>query len=65
MRGRPGKRAAPGHDGERRVGHGLVYGPAEHEGIGSEARFDAAALAQAYLELHNQPETEWQPELVI
>jgi len=35
------------------------------KGIGSEARFDAAALAQAYLELHNQPETEWQPELVI
>jgi hypothetical protein len=35
------------------------------EGIGSEPRFDAPALAQAYLELHNQPETEWQPELVI
>ena len=35
------------------------------KGIGSEARFDSAALAQAYLELHNQPETEWQPELVI
>jgi NAD(P)-dependent dehydrogenase (short-subunit alcohol dehydrogenase family) len=35
------------------------------KGIGSEPRFDAAALAQAYLELHNQPETEWQPELVI
>jgi NAD(P)-dependent dehydrogenase (short-subunit alcohol dehydrogenase family) len=35
------------------------------KGIGSEPRFDAAALAQVYLELHNQPETEWQPELVI
>ncbi len=35
------------------------------KGIGSEARFDAAALARAYLGLHNQPETEWQPELVI
>lgn len=35
------------------------------KGIGSEPRFDAAALAQAYLELHNQPEAEWQPELVI
>ena len=35
------------------------------KGIGSEARFDAAALARAYLELHHQPETEWQPELVI
>ena len=32
--------------------------------IGSEARFDPAVLAQAYLELHNQPETEWQPELL-
>lgn len=35
------------------------------KGIGSEARFDAAVLAQAYLRLHIQPETEWQPELVI
>jgi short-subunit dehydrogenase len=35
------------------------------KGIGSEARFDPAALAGAYLELHNQPESEWQPELVI
>ena len=35
------------------------------KGIGSGPRFDAAALAQVYLELHNQPETEWQPELVI
>lgn len=35
------------------------------KGIGSEARSDSAALARAYLELHNQPETEWQPELVI
>jgi NAD(P)-dependent dehydrogenase (short-subunit alcohol dehydrogenase family) len=32
--------------------------------IGSEARFDPAVIAQAYLELHNQPETEWQHELV-
>jgi hypothetical protein len=35
------------------------------KGIGSEARFDPAALAQTYLELHHQPGTEWQPELVI
>jgi NAD(P)-dependent dehydrogenase (short-subunit alcohol dehydrogenase family) len=35
------------------------------KGIGSEPRFDAAALAQAYLDLNNQPQTEWQPELVI
>ena len=35
------------------------------KGIGSEPRFDAAALAQAYLDLHHQPEAEWQPELVI
>ena len=35
------------------------------KGIGSEARFAAPALARAYLELHHQPETEWQPELVI
>jgi short-subunit dehydrogenase len=35
------------------------------KGIGSEPRFDSAALAQAYLDLHKQPETEWQPELVI
>lgn len=33
--------------------------------IGSgEARFDTAALAQAYLDPHNQPETEWQHELL-
>jgi NAD(P)-dependent dehydrogenase (short-subunit alcohol dehydrogenase family) len=35
------------------------------KGIGSEPRFEAPALARAYLELHHQPETEWQPELVI
>lgn len=35
------------------------------KGIGSEARFDPAVLARAYLELHNQPESLWQPELVI
>jgi hypothetical protein len=35
------------------------------KGIGGEARFDSAALAQAYLELHNNPETEGQPELVV
>jgi hypothetical protein len=35
------------------------------KGIGSEPRFDSAALAQTYLELHNQPGTEWQPELII
>jgi NAD(P)-dependent dehydrogenase (short-subunit alcohol dehydrogenase family) len=33
--------------------------------IGSgDPRFDPATLAQAYLELHNQPETEWRHELV-
>ena len=33
--------------------------------IGSgDPRFDPAAIAQAYLELHNQPKTEWQHELV-
>jgi len=35
------------------------------KGIGSGPRFEAAVLAQAYLDLHNQPQTEWQPELVI
>jgi hypothetical protein len=35
------------------------------KGIGSEPRFKAAALAQAYLQLHHQPQTEWQTELVI
>ncbi len=35
------------------------------KGIGSEARFDPAALTRAYLGLHHQPEAEWQPELVI
>jgi NADP-dependent 3-hydroxy acid dehydrogenase YdfG len=35
------------------------------KGIGSEARFNAAALARAYLDLHNQPGPEWQPEIVI
>jgi NADP-dependent 3-hydroxy acid dehydrogenase YdfG len=29
-----------------------------------EARFEPAVLAQAYLELHNQPEGEWQHELM-
>jgi hypothetical protein len=35
-------------------------------GIGSgDPRFDPAAVrAQAYLELHHPPETEWQPELM-
>ncbi|MFF7191606.1 SDR family oxidoreductase [Streptomyces sp. NPDC008222] len=31
---------------------------------GGDARFDPAVLAQAYLELHNQPEAEWQHELM-
>jgi hypothetical protein len=31
---------------------------------GGDPRFDPAVLAQAYLELHNQPEAEWQHELV-
>jgi NAD(P)-dependent dehydrogenase (short-subunit alcohol dehydrogenase family) len=33
--------------------------------IGSgQPRFDPATIAQAYLELHNQPQAEWQHELV-
>lgn len=35
------------------------------KGIGSEPRFDAAVLARTYVDVHHQPETEWQPELVI
>ncbi len=31
---------------------------------GGEARFDAAVLAQAYLDLHNQPASAWQHELM-
>ncbi|MDH6630526.1 NAD(P)-dependent dehydrogenase (short-subunit alcohol dehydrogenase family) [Streptomyces sp. LBL] len=31
---------------------------------GDEERFDAAVLAQAYLDLHQQPETQWQHELL-
>jgi NAD(P)-dependent dehydrogenase (short-subunit alcohol dehydrogenase family) len=34
------------------------------QAIGSEARFDPAKIAQAYIELHHQPETDWQPELL-
>ena len=33
--------------------------------IGTEARFEPSALAQAYVDLDGQPEAEWQPELVI
>jgi NAD(P)-dependent dehydrogenase (short-subunit alcohol dehydrogenase family) len=32
--------------------------------IGSAPRFEPAEIAKAYLELHNQPEAEWQHELV-
>jgi len=32
--------------------------------IGSEPRFEPGTIAKAYLELDNQPETEWQHELV-
>lgn len=35
------------------------------KGIGSGPRYGAAALAQAYVGLHNQPPSEWRPELVI
>jgi NADP-dependent 3-hydroxy acid dehydrogenase YdfG len=52
--------------------HDQLAGTAVHativtitKGIGSEPRFDPAALAETYLELHSQPETEWQAELVI
>jgi NAD(P)-dependent dehydrogenase (short-subunit alcohol dehydrogenase family) len=52
--------------------HGQLAGTGVHatsvtitNSIGAEPRFDSAALAQAYLDLHNQPETEWHPELVI
>jgi NADP-dependent 3-hydroxy acid dehydrogenase YdfG len=31
---------------------------------GGEERFDPAVLAQAYLDLHHQPDTDWQPELL-
>ncbi|WP_159106874.1 SDR family oxidoreductase [Streptomyces rishiriensis] len=31
---------------------------------GGEERFDPAVLAQAYLDLHNQPQTQWQHELL-
>jgi NAD(P)-dependent dehydrogenase (short-subunit alcohol dehydrogenase family) len=31
---------------------------------GGEPRFEPAALAQAYLDLHHQPEAKWQHELV-
>jgi hypothetical protein len=31
---------------------------------GSAPRFEPAEIANAYLELDQQPETEWQPELV-
>ena len=31
---------------------------------GGDPRYDPAVLAQAYLDLHNQPATEWQHELV-
>lgn len=31
---------------------------------GGEARFDPAVLAQAYLDLHQQPAGAWQPELM-
>jgi hypothetical protein len=32
--------------------------------IGGEPRFEPATIAKAYLELGNQPETEWKHELV-
>jgi short-subunit dehydrogenase len=31
---------------------------------GGEERFDPAVLAHAYLDLHHQPDTHWQPELL-
>jgi short-subunit dehydrogenase len=31
---------------------------------GGEERFDPAVLAQAYLDLHHQPTTDWKPELL-
>jgi NAD(P)-dependent dehydrogenase (short-subunit alcohol dehydrogenase family) len=33
-------------------------------GISGEGRFDPAVIAKSYLELHQQPEAEWQHELV-
>jgi len=33
-------------------------------GISGEGRFDPAVIAKSYLELHQQPEAEWQYELV-
>jgi NAD(P)-dependent dehydrogenase (short-subunit alcohol dehydrogenase family) len=32
---------------------------------GGEERFEPAALAQDYLDLHHQPDTEWQHELLL
>jgi hypothetical protein len=32
--------------------------------VGGEGRFAPAKIAKAYLELDNQPESEWQHELV-
>ncbi len=32
--------------------------------IGSEPRFEPAAIATAYLDLASQPESEWEHELV-
>jgi NAD(P)-dependent dehydrogenase (short-subunit alcohol dehydrogenase family) len=34
------------------------------EALGSEPRYEPAVIARSYLELHNQPESEWQPELM-
>lgn len=34
------------------------------QALGSEPRYEPAVIARSYLELHNQPESEWQPELM-
>ncbi|MEU9438124.1 hypothetical protein [Streptomyces sp. NPDC048252] len=38
--------------------------PSPERSGGGETRFDPAVLAQAYLDLHHQPESEWQHELL-
>jgi hypothetical protein len=32
--------------------------------LGSEPRYEPAVIARSYLELHHQPESEWQSELM-
>lgn len=54
-----------------RVLHDQLAGTGVHvtsvmitQALGSEARYEPTVIARSYLELHNQPESEWQPELM-